>query len=292
MFTMVRGSAHIREQARLLEEEEARIGRPVDRPSPWMIAREEREYALADRICVLSRFAEKSFLDRGFSPDALFVNPLGVDLARFRPAPEAVAERQRRILSGAPLRVLNVGTLSAQKGAYDLIRIAEALRGKAQVTFVGTTVESEIGPLLSGSPIEILPRVPEPELTAAYARADLFIFTTIQDGFAAVLLQAATAGLPVLATRNCSAPDFVVEGSTGWTVPIRDVAAFRRRLMWCDANRPALAQMALDTLQSSHARDWSVMAREFINFFVRNRKQDKDANVSLERVDFTSGENQ
>ena len=66
---MVRGSAHIRTQARLLEEEELRTGVKVDRPSRWMIAREEREYALADRILVLSRFARDSFVAEGVSPD-------------------------------------------------------------------------------------------------------------------------------------------------------------------------------------------------------------------------------
>jgi glycosyltransferase involved in cell wall biosynthesis len=119
--------------------------------------------------------------------------------------------------------------------------------------------------------IEIRPRVPEAELAAAYAQADVFIFTTIQDGFAAVLLQAATAGLPVLATKNCSAPDFVVEGETGWTVAIRDSDAFIQRLLWCDANRPALARMALASGGGDHGRDWSQMARDFVRHYASQR---------------------
>src|SRR3981081_4438549 len=44
----VRASTHIRAQAALLRDEEIRTGPHQDRPSRWMIAREEREYALAD----------------------------------------------------------------------------------------------------------------------------------------------------------------------------------------------------------------------------------------------------
>ena len=57
LLSVVRGSAHIRTQAQLLEEEEIRCGQPIDRPSAWMVAREEREYKLADLVIVLSSFA-------------------------------------------------------------------------------------------------------------------------------------------------------------------------------------------------------------------------------------------
>jgi hypothetical protein len=55
---LVRGSAHIRTQRRLLREEEARTGAPQDCPTGWIVAREEREYALADAVVVLSTFAQ------------------------------------------------------------------------------------------------------------------------------------------------------------------------------------------------------------------------------------------
>jgi glycosyltransferase involved in cell wall biosynthesis len=268
---LMRGSAHIREQARLLAEEEARVGVPIDRPSRWMIAREEREYALADCIVTLSRFATDSFLGRGVPAGRLLLNPLGVDLACFRPTIDAIEARERRILSGAPLKVLNVGTLSAQKGTFDLARIAAELHGRVDFTFVGTTLMSEVGHLLSraGDAISIHDRVAESELPKTYANSDIFVFTTIQDGHAAVLLQAAAAGLPVIATTNCSAPDFVVEDRTGWILPIRDPDAFVRRLRWCDENRPALALMARTVGAGWYGRDWKVMAGELVEDYHR-----------------------
>ena len=58
--TLVRGSAHIETQYKLLAEEEQRAGLQLDKPSPWIRAREQREYDLADLIFVLSTFADQA----------------------------------------------------------------------------------------------------------------------------------------------------------------------------------------------------------------------------------------
>ena len=36
----------------------------IDKPSPWIIAREEREYELAHEIVVLSTFAHRTMVER------------------------------------------------------------------------------------------------------------------------------------------------------------------------------------------------------------------------------------
>ena len=79
LSVLVRGSAHIRTQHELMVSEELRWGSPVEKPSDWMIAREEREYAAADRILILSEFARQSFLEQGTASDKLVLSNLGVD---------------------------------------------------------------------------------------------------------------------------------------------------------------------------------------------------------------------
>src|SRR5205814_3538235 len=59
---IMRGSAHIRFQDAILKAEEQRTGTRLDRPNEWIVAREEREYRLADRIIVLSSFAYQTFV--------------------------------------------------------------------------------------------------------------------------------------------------------------------------------------------------------------------------------------
>lgn len=273
---LVRGSAHILEQARLLEEEEQRSARPVDKPSAWMVAREEREYALADRIMVLSSFSRESFLARGFALEKFWLMPLTADVRRFRPDENALEERYRRILSGMPLNVLTVGTFSFQKGMVDLIEVAKRLQGKMHFRFVGAMGDAGNLSAMARTVIDMIPHQEEQHLKNWYAQADIFIFPTIQDGYAAVIAQAFAAGLPVLATTNCGAPDLIQHGNTGWILPVRDPEAFVETLLWCESHREELAAMLRRILQVSIQRDWSDVAREFA-VLVRDEMQERAA---------------
>jgi glycosyltransferase involved in cell wall biosynthesis len=263
---LVRGSAHITVQKQLLDQEEIRANSPVeiDKPSDWIIAREEREYQLADIIVVLSTFAQTSFIQQGIEPKKLRILPLGTQLSLFRPSTKIIADRCQRILSEQPLRVLMVGNFSLQKGAIDFVEIAKNAGSNFQFKFVGTITND--GHLLhetNNQYIDFVPKQPQSELPQAYAEADVFIFTTIQDGYAVVLSQAQAAGLPILATTNCSAPDFIVENETGWILPIRSPDTFIGRLNWCSEHRQELAEMVKRVYEDFEPRDWSNVAQDF-----------------------------
>lgn len=261
---LVRGSAHIREQHRLLAEEQLRSGMTVETPSQWMMEREEREYALADRIVVLSTFALESFTRHGVSKHKLSLVGLGADTSQFRPTDRVAEERRRRILESPRLRVLMVGSLTPQKGALDYIDLVKKLGGKADFRFVGD-LPGSVRDLLarSKSNMQVLGRVSEHELPAEYAWADLFVFPTIQDGYAVVIAQALASGLPVICTTNCAGRDVVVEGENGWVVPIRDVSALVRAVQACDANRSMLADMSVANAKNGLRRDWGHVALDF-----------------------------
>jgi len=274
---MVRGSAHIRTQGRLLEEEEARSGQSIDRPSPWIIAREEREYKLADLLFVLSSFAYKSFEGEGAPAEKLRLLPLGSEVARFGATAQDIEARCSRILAGEPLRILTVGSFSLRKGALDLIEVARRLKGRMKFLMVGD-IESKRLRLMSGDNIEFLPRQPQSSLPAIYRKGDVFLFPTIEDGYAVVLAQAQAAGLLILATPNCAAPDIVQENTNGWILPIRNPGAFIERLEWCDANREALAHMVRFTHETFRPRDWTDVASDLIDAYMKALKASPQQN--------------
>jgi glycosyltransferase involved in cell wall biosynthesis len=240
-----------------------------------MIAREEREYERADCVSVLSTFAYDSFVSQGFQAERLRSNPLGVSTEMFRAEAGTRAARAGRVRAGTPLRILTVGTFSYRKGILDLLSIAEALRDRMTFTFVGGLVpESAALQNAAAGKITLVDRAPQHELAQHYRAGDIFVFPTIEDGFAAVLLQAAAAGLPILATENCSAKDFIGKGGAGWVLPIRNPGAFIERLVWCDENRTAIAQMA-EAPPVSFARNWSEMAAELVEQYHEIRAQDR-----------------
>ncbi len=261
---LLRGSAHIRTQSRILQQEEERTGVSLERPSSWVIAREESEYQLCDQVLVLSSFAQRTFVEEGLSDKAKSI-PLGVEVRDFRPSPEVIAARCRRILSGAPLRVLYVGALSLQKGLWDLMALMRSPgRDKYCFRLVGSVApESQRFLKQLRQLAELVPKQSQHELSKWYSWGDLFIFPTLHDGFALVLAQAAGSALPVLTTTNCSGPDFIQEGKTGWILPIRNPKAFVDRLEWCSGHREELAAMVRYLYQYYKPRSWMDVAEDF-----------------------------
>ena len=263
---LMRGSAHIEVQDRLLAEEAVRVQGAVERPSRWMIDRELREYARADHIAVLSTFARRTFLERGVAPEKTSVLPLGVDVFAFRPPRDVCDARVERIRNGEPLTALYTGALSFQKGVADLIEMARRVENlPIRFRLVGTITE-EVRPLLAALPpnVTCAPKVPQARLPGEYARADLFVFPTIQDGFGMVLAQANASGLPILTTPNSAGADLVREGVTGWVLPIRDPSAFAERLRWCASHREELSDLVQRSDALFEPRSWDQVAEDFV----------------------------
>ncbi|OLE46454.1 MAG: hypothetical protein AUI36_21925 [Cyanobacteria bacterium 13_1_40CM_2_61_4] len=78
-----------------------------------------------------------------------------------------------------------------------------------------------------------------------------------------MLAQAHANALPILTTPNCSGPELIRDGESGWILPIRSPEAFVERLGWCDANRPALADMVRRVYTRYRVRDWDDVAADF-----------------------------
>lgn len=261
---LIRASSHIRAQHRILSEEEARTGMRIEKPSEWMIRREENEYSQADTIRVPSNFARQTFLDLGFPeskawlhrPISYFQKPGNLD--------EILNERVGRILSGRPLNVLYVGNVCAQKGMFDLRAIAsDPNMQKHRFRLVGEIQNEVCGLFTHHKNICLMGKVPQNELVKDYMWADLFLFPTLQDGFGVVLLHAHLYGLPALTTTNSGGPEFIQEGKTGWIFPIRRPDLIAERLRWCDEHRKELARLISEFPDHlAKARTWEDAAHE------------------------------
>jgi phosphatidyl-myo-inositol dimannoside synthase len=194
----------------------------------------------ADVLTTISRYT-RSRVAGAFGPRAaLEVLPSGIDTERFRPDPAARAELRRRYRVGDAPLVVCVSRLVARKGQDVLIRALPLVRERipgARVLLVGD------GP--GGDRLRRLARdadvtehvvfagaVPETELPAHHAVGDVFALPCRTrgggldvEGLGIALLEAAAAGLPVLAGDSGGAPETVQDGRTGHVVDGRDVAA-------------------------------------------------------------------
>jgi glycosyltransferase involved in cell wall biosynthesis len=262
---MVRGSSHIRYQDQILRDESQRTAVHLERPTKWIIDREEREYALCDQILLLSSFALDSFVRHGVPRSKLSLFPLGVDTESFRPTEAALNARLTRILSGEPLCITFTGTLNYRKGLFDLDRMVRELDPKRfQFEIIGS-VPPEGKDIVAKLPANVVmvPRQPQSKLPEWYNRGDVFLFPTLEDGFAVVLAQAYANALPIITTNNCAGPDMIRHGESGWVLPIRRPDLFIEQLLWCDTHRDKLADVARRLYDSYRARDWNDVAADF-----------------------------
>ena len=259
-----RTSAHIRVQADLLEAEERRVGIPLDRPSEWIIAREQREYDLADLICVPSTFVKDSFLQHGIPSEKLVTIHLGVETRDFRPEPIDIDARCSRILAGTPLQILNVGTFSFRKGMWDLAKVIQSPGSERfQFRMVGPVAPEAEALALELKPLaQFVPPQAQRDLPSFYRQGDIFVLPPIEDGYQMVLAQANGAGLPIITTPNGAGHDLVRDKS-GWVLPIRDPNTMLERLHWCDSHREELASMVRRLYLDHQPRSWKDMAFDF-----------------------------
>lgn len=211
------------------------------------------EPQMASRFLAASSFTKQSLVEHGADPDAITVIPYGVDLQRFHPAPEKPVP-----LPGRKLQLLFVGRINQRKGVKYLL---EALRqfpaDRVQLTICGRVVDSLSLFRESGLPIEIRPSVSAEDLVRAYQAADLFIFPSVAEGFAQVLLEALACGLPILSTTHTAAPDLITEGREGFIVPPRRADLLAERIQWCLDHRSALHAMRAAARDKAEQFTWA-----------------------------------
>ena len=164
--------------------------------------------------------------------------PSGVDPTVFRPDPERRAELRGRYGLGDRPVVLCLSRLVPRKGADMLIRampqVREQIPGAALVIAGEGRYLSTLRKLVDqhqvGDDVLFTGRVPADEIAAHHAMPDVFAMPCRTrgggldvEGLGVVYLEAAAAGVPVIAGTSGGAPETVDDGSTGLVVDGRSV---------------------------------------------------------------------
>ena len=246
---------------RLLQQElEAHPDCAESLQQEWELALPEQDFEhlvaetrMASRFLAASSFTRSSLLENGASPDAISVVPYGVDLERFHPAPEPSAAAQNR-----PLQLLFVGRINQRKGVKYLLESLKNFSPRdVRLTVCGRVVDSLSLFRASGLEIDLRPFVSGDDLVRAYQSADLFVFPSVAEGFAQVLLESLACGLPILSTTHTAAPDLITEGVEGFIVEPRRPDLLAQRIAWCLDNRPTLAAMKRQARLTAEQFTWA-----------------------------------
>jgi glycosyltransferase involved in cell wall biosynthesis len=219
-----RGSSHIKYQTEILLEEYKKFNLKY-KIDPNLIKQELIEYDLADFISIPSEFVKKSFLQNRIEEKKIILNPYGVNLNNFYPK-----KKKDNIF-----RFIYVGTSSIRKGVwYTLKAFNELNLPNAELILVGP-IDLDFLPLLSefnsNKKIKIINHVEQNKLVEFYNISDVFVISSIEDGFAMVIPQALACGIPVICTENSGGSELIYSGKNGFVVPIRDINKLKEKMI-------------------------------------------------------------
>ncbi|MDF5720668.1 MAG: glycosyltransferase family 4 protein [Rhizonema sp. PD37] len=222
----------------------------------WKIERKEREVQLADRIFVASSFTKKSLLEIGVESEKVSVIPYGAPVDYFQPQPKL----------NNYFRALFVGRVSPRKGVHYLLQAWQKLQlDDAELMLVGSNLFPK-GWLEQYKDIcRHVPSTPHFLLNQYYSSASVFVFPSLVEGFALVLLEAMSCGIPVITTPNTAGPDILTDGVEGFIIPIRDVEALKQKLEWCYSHPHELAQMGRAARRKAEQLNWALYQQRLAN---------------------------
>ena len=219
---------------------------------PSVFDRLSREAHGAHLALTPSSFAKRSLIEAGVPESKIVVVPYGIDTGIFQPKAFDSVCKER------PLRLVFVGSIVQRKGLSYLLDAMRRLKGEpVELTLIGRGARDEgLLKMYSDVSFRVLWNVSREELVREMRASDVFVFPSLVESFAHVILEAMSVGLPVLTTTNTAGPDLLGEGRMGFVGAIRDVDFLVDRIVWFLANRDAVAEMGRACQKEAARRTW------------------------------------
>lgn len=173
-------------------------------------------------------------------PEKVHVVHNGIDLTDWaRPTgPEELAAAEATLarlgIDPAIPTVVFVGRITRQKGLPHLLRALRLIPKDTQIVLCAGApdtpeIMAEVEGLVAQLQAErahvhlITEMLPRPELVAVLAAATVFVTPSVYEPLGIVNLEAMAVNLPVVGTATGGIPDVIVDGETGFLVPIEQL---------------------------------------------------------------------
>ena len=237
-----------------------------------------------DRILVVSEHW-RGILRREYGTAAEVVHN-GVDVARFAAAARALAAALRRRVGAAYRQlILAVGGIEPRKGSDTLVEAVASLRrsGRRPVLAVlgGHSFQDyrdyreRVLASLPGlglrldDDLVLLGTVADTELPAWYAAADVLAFPSTKEGWGLAVLEAMSAGLPVVASDLAVFREYLWPGRDALLVPVDDASALAAALGSVLDDRPLAGRLRSAGRKVAARYSWARSAAEHQAIYAR-----------------------
>ena len=201
----------------------------------------------ADLVITVSNFTARQVSDLlGVEPSRIRVIPHGV-----HPAPPSLCQREKIVLF--------VGVLQKRKNLLRLIEAFEALPEEWRLMLAGAPSGYGADAILERARahprVQITGYLATPALEQLYARASIFAFPSLDEGFGIPVLEAMAHGLPVVTSNTSALPE--VAGDAALLVSPEDPSEIAAALLRLAQNDDLREQLARRGMAQAQTYTWS-----------------------------------
>ena len=218
----------------------------------------EKALDLADVVYAWSPFIRESYIKYGLAEDKLRIGsddcePPGIDIARFSPAKDEIANDE--------FVVLHVSSITVIKGVQYLIDAWKSLRDRVpgRLVLVGP-VDRDMKIIRDRqADASIHWEGPVPDPLVYYRRATIFVSPSLSDAGPRTVLESMACGVPSIVSNQCGIATSVESGVNGFIYRYDDVTGLAGLIEWCYLNREqvrSMGQAARETVKGYSIGDY------------------------------------
>jgi len=212
-------NSHPVTQTRIMERELARWSEGARLPSvtSWYVPRASRDILRADVILCPSLFVLDSMLENGIPKERCIVIPYGTETHVFKP----------RLKTPSRPRFISVGNVCVRKGHPFLFEAFGRLQkrvSEAELICVGSARPDAFAAIRKWRDrITFIEHLSHPQMAELFQTCTAFVLVSAEEGYARVLAEALSAGLPIVATHETGATTTIKNGREGFIVNYGDI---------------------------------------------------------------------
>jgi glycosyltransferase involved in cell wall biosynthesis len=205
----------------------------------------------ADAVVVVSDYLKKALISLGFPADRITRIHNGVDIGRF--SASKLGQLRAELGCGSETKLVGmVANLRESKGYEYFVRAArKVVDENPQVKFVAV---GEIDKAIGERMRQLVQQMSlqnhfmflgfREDVPAILGDLDVFVLSSLSEGFSLATVEAMAAGRPVIATRSGGPQEIIDDGTTGILVPPADADALARKICGLLGNPKLADQLA------------------------------------------------